>query len=92
MLDVHLSSPTVIVKDGRAEVSVLDMSPSGAGHAVRIARFESDIPTTADARVSARSSEVLLTTQGSQLLGDVYPARTVLEPLTLDVSFQDDIQ
>lgn len=84
MLDVEFTAPSVAFRDGWADVSIADTASAG-GRRVRIARFASEVPAAVAGRLSLQSQEVFLTTQGSQLLGDAYAARTLLAPLVVDV-------
>jgi hypothetical protein len=84
MLDVNFAAPTVSFQNGFAEIRVLDGSGE-QGRRMTIAKFAAEAPKLDAGSISIQSSEVFLTTLGSQLLGDVYPARTLLDPLVIDV-------
>ncbi|MBK1787090.1 HtaA domain-containing protein [Prauserella cavernicola] len=88
LMFVQIAQPRVVVRDGDAEMTVLDPA-SKEGKRLRLVTFGLTGPHVEDGLARWEATDVRLAPDGVELFGDVYVEGEPFEPLTITVPRQE---
>jgi len=90
MLFVQISEPRIVVREGEAEMTVVDPE-SEDGKRVRLVTFALTGPSAEDDLERWEAADVRLTEEGVALFGEVYQAGEQFAPLTVTVPRRQEV-